>query len=306
MTVPPPTPELLATPVAFRRPRFAWRCGNRILALGTRTHLAGILNITPDSFSDGGSAPTVEAALRRAETMLQDGADLIDVGGESTRPGANPVDLATELSRVIPVIRELSRALRCVMAVDTSKAEVARQAIEAGAHIINDVTALRGDPGMADVAARLQVPVILMHMQGTPQTMQAAPHYDDVVAEVRSALEQAAQRGTSAGIPADYQAVDPGIGFGKTLPQNLALLRHLDALHALGRPIMVGVSRKALIGEVLQAPVGERLMGTAALCALAITQGAHLLRIHDVKPIAEVARMIDAVIAAPAPPSVSP
>jgi len=302
MTSPPLThdrPSTLSLP--RRRARFQWVCGAHTLELGSRTYLAGILNVTPDSFSDGGALPTLDAALRHAETMVRDGADLIDVGGESTRPGAAPVPVEEELSRVLAVIRAIRERLGCVLSIDTSKAEVARQALQAGAAIINDVTALRGDPAMATVAARAQAPVILMHMQGTPQTMQDQPHYEDVVAEVQGSLQAAAALAAQAGIPTAYQAVDPGIGFGKTLQHNLILLGRLAEFAALQRPVMVGVSRKSLIGQVLGVPTGERLMGTAGLCALAVTQGAHLLRVHDVKPIAEVVRMIDAVLAAADP-----
>ena len=245
----------------------------------------GILNATPDSFSDGGLFLRPDAAARHAERMVEDGADLIDVGGESTRPGSRPVPLAEELHRVIPVIERLAARVRVPISVDTSKAEVARLAIDAGASMVNDVTALRGDARMAGVVARAGVPVILMHMRGTPQAMQRRPRYRDVVEDVATFLEGAARRAQAAGIARERLLLDPGIGFGKALAHNLSLLRRLDRFVAMGYPVVIGPSRKSFIGQILGAPPEERLAGTLACIAFAAARGAAMVRVHDVKQV---------------------
>ena len=255
----------------------------------------GVLNVTPDSFSDGGRYLRTDAAIRRAEQLAAEGADLIDLGGESTRPGSRSVSVEEELRRVIPVIRGLAGRVRVPMSIDTSKAEVAHRALEAGAVMVNDVTALRGDPRMAAVVARARVPVILMHMRGTPRTMQCAPRYHDVVAEVRTFLTDARRRAEQAGIAREHILLDPGLGFGKTVAHNLRLLQHLDTLVALGQPIVIGPSRKSFIGRVLDVEVDERLAGTLACVAMAAQHQAHIVRVHDVKATVQFLRMWRAI-----------
>jgi dihydropteroate synthase len=270
------------------------RCGHRALDL-TRARVMGILNVTPDSFSDGGDFATREAALRHARQMVADGADLIDVGGESTRPGAPPVSVAEELDRVIPVIEALAGELAVPVSVDTSKPEVMRAAVAAGAGLINDVAALRR-PGALAVAAALRVPVCLMHMQGEPGTMQQDPTYGDVVAEVAAFLAGRLAACEAAGIPRERLLVDPGFGFGKTLAHNLALLRGLPRLASLGVPVLAGLSRKSMIGALLGGvPVGERLHGSVAAAVLAVERGAAIVRVHDVGPTVQALRIVAAV-----------
>ncbi len=255
----------------------------------------GIVNVTPDSFSDGGRFAGPAEAVRHAQRLVDEGADLIDVGGESTRPGAAPVEVEEETRRVVPVIRALAKRLAVPVSIDTSKAAVAQRAIDAGASLVNDVTALRGDPQMAQIVAKARVSVILMHRRGTPQTMQQAPRYQDVVGEVRKFLAQASRRAQGAGIRSDRILLDPGLGFGKTVRHNLLLLRHLDALVALGQPVVVGPSRKSFIGRVLNAEILDRLEGTLACVAYAMRQGAAMVRVHDVKPAVDLIRMWNAI-----------
>ena len=270
------------------------RCGHHTLDL-TRARVMGILNVTPDSFSDGGDFATREAALRHARQMVADGADLIDVGGESTRPGAPPVSVAEELDRVIPVIEALASELAVPVSVDTSKPEVMRAAVAAGAGLINDVAALRR-PGALAAAAALGVPVCLMHMQGEPGTMQQDPAYGDVVAEVAAFLAGRLAACEAAGIPRERLLVDPGFGFGKTLAHNLALLRGLPRLASLGVPVLAGLSRKSMIGALLGGvPVGERLHGSVAAAVLAVERGAAIVRVHDVGPTVQALRIVAAV-----------
>jgi dihydropteroate synthase len=270
------------------------RCGHHTLDL-TRARVMGILNVTPDSFSDGGDFATREAALRHARQMVADGADLIDVGGESTRPGAPPVSVAEELDRVIPVIEALASELAVPVSVDTSKPEVMRAAVAAGAGLINDVAALRR-PGALAAAAALRVPVCLMHMQGEPGTMQQDPAYGDVVAEVAAFLAGRLAACEAAGIPRERLLVDPGFGFGKTLAHNLALLRGLPRLASLGVPVLAGLSRKSMIGALLGGvPVGERLHGSVAAAVLAVERGAAIVRVHDVGPTVQALRIVAAV-----------
>ncbi|MCD6404271.1 MAG: dihydropteroate synthase [Planctomycetes bacterium] len=241
----------------------------------------GILNVTPDSFSDGGRYVEVDTAVERALEMVRQGASIIDVGGESTRPGSLPATADEEVSRVVPVIEAFSRQSLCPVSIDTSKPEVARAAFGAGASIINDITAL-GDAEMAAFAAERGCPVILMHMRGTPRTMQEAPVYEDLMGEITLFLRKAVDTAVAAGVRREQIVVDPGIGFGKTLAHNLNILRSLKVLASLGRPILVGTSRKSFIGAILDAPVDERRFGTAASVALCAAGGAHILRVHDV------------------------
>ncbi len=245
----------------------------------------GILNTTPDSFSDGGRFTDEEVAIAYAVSMAEQGADVVDVGGESTRPGAEPITVDEELSRVVPVVERLVRTLRIPISVDTCKADVAEAALEAGARIVNDVTALRGDPRMAKVVRRYNAGLVLMHMLGTPATMQSDPHYEDVVLEVRGFLAERLCVALDAGIPRERVVLDPGIGFGKKLEHNLELIRRVGELRELGQPLLVGPSRKRFIGEALDLPVTERREGTLVACAIAVANGADAVRVHDVGPV---------------------
>jgi dihydropteroate synthase len=260
-----------------------------------RPLVMGVLNVTPDSFSDGGRYLDPGAAVTHALEMVEEGADLIDIGAESSRPGAAPVPEAEELRRLIPVVREVCRQVSVPVSVDTTKAAVAAAAIEAGAAMVNDISAGQADPAMRRVVAESGAGLVLMHMQGTPPTMQQAPRYGSVVDDVRDFLRARMQAAAQAGIAADQILLDPGIGFGKNLDHNLALLARLDALQPLGRPILVGVSRKAFIGEVLGRRTDDRLMGTAAAVAAAVLRGAMVVRVHDVKAMRDVVRMIHAI-----------
>ena len=271
-----------------------WRCRQRTIDLA-RPVVMGILNVTPDSFSDGGRYQSVAAAVARAAQMVAEGAAIIDVGGESTRPGSPGVDTATERARVVPVIEGIAASLDVAISIDTSKVEVMDAAARAGACIVNDVAALRA-PGAREWAAQAGVGVCLMHMQGEPRTMQADPRYHDVVGEVNAFLLNERARCIAAGIAPESIALDPGLGFGKRYEHSLALLKHLDHLTAAGAPLLVGVSRKSLIGEVLGRGVEERLHGGLGLAAWAVSRGAHVLRTHDVAPTRDAIRMVSAVL----------
>ena len=268
-------------------------CGNRVLDL-THTQVMGILNVTPDSFSDGGRFAPADAALRHAEAMVLAGASLIDVGGESTRPGARVVLPQEELDRVAPVVERISRELDVIISVDTSAPMVITEVARLGAGLINDMRSLRRE-GAVQAAAATGLPICLMHMLGEPGDMQDNPHYADLVGEVSAFLVERMERCAAAGIAAERIVLDPGFGFAKTLQHNLSLFKHMEALQALGRPLLVGVSRKSMIGQTLNRPVGERLYGSLALAALAVTKGARILRVHDVAETADVVRMIAAV-----------
>ncbi|MFJ3483494.1 dihydropteroate synthase [Pseudomonas sp. NPDC090202] len=268
-------------------------CGNRVLDL-SRTHVMGILNITPDSFSDGGRFAQRDAALRHAEAMVAAGATLIDVGGESTRPGARAVSSVEELERVAPMVEAIARELDVVISVDTSTPAVIRETARLGAGLINDVRSLRRD-GALDAAVATGLPVCLMHMLGEPTDMQDDPQYVDLVGEVTTFLEERMAQCIAAGIPAEKIVLDPGYGFAKTLDHNLSLFKHMEALHVLGRPLLVGVSRKSMIGKTLDRPVDGRLFGGLALAAMAMIKGARILRVHDVAETVDVVRMIAAV-----------
>ena len=256
----------------------------------------GVLNVTPDSFSDGGIYPSPDAAVAAARRLVSDGADIIDVGGESTRPGAADVNASEEMSRVLPVIEALVQACDIAVSVDTSKAAVADAALSAGAHMVNDVTGL-ADPAMMEVVARHGAAVTIMHMQGAPRTMQDDPQYSDVVQEIGAYLAERAETAAAAGIDRRAIVVDPGIGFGKTaLGHNLEILRRLDELAALGFPLLVGTSRKSFLGALLDgAPPDDRREGTAATVATSIVGGANAVRVHDVREMSRVARVADAV-----------
>jgi dihydropteroate synthase len=283
----------------YLRSDYKIMCRGKILDLGSRTHVMGILNATPDSFSDGGQYAAPERALARARQMAEQGADIIDIGGESTRPGAEPVPEDEELRRIIPLIERLSAELPIPISVDTYKAPVAAKALAAGASIVNDVSGLRFSPDMAAVAAEHGAAVVIMHMKGAPRNMQRNPVYHDVVAEIAAYLEEGIELAVRAGVDREKIMIDPGIGFGKTLDHNLELLKRLDEFRGLGRPIVLGTSRKKFIGTILDVPQPEeRVDGTAATVALGIERGAAIVRVHDVARMAQVARMTDAIIKA--------
>ncbi len=268
-------------------------CGSRVLDLATPV-VMGVLNVTPDSFSDGGKYSSVAGAVDHAAEMLGEGAGIIDVGGESTRPGAAAVTVSEELQRVVPVIEAICARLDVLVSVDTSKSEVMRAAVAAGAHIINDVRALT-EPGALQAAAATQAAVCLMHMRGQPATMQAAPGYDEVLTEVGEFLQQRIDVCVQQGIARNRLVLDPGIGFGKTVQHNLALLAHLPALARMHLPLLIGVSRKSLIGKVLDKPVEQRLYGGLALATAATLAGAHIIRAHDVAATCDAVRMAHAL-----------
>ncbi len=263
--------------------------------LGERTLVMGILNVTPDSFSDGGRFYEGPAAVEHGLRMAEDGADILDIGGESTRPGADLISEEEELDRVVPVIEALRRETDLPISIDTSKSGVARAALNAGADMLNDVSALRIDPGMAELAAERDVPLCLMHMLGMPKTMQVNPEYADLMGEIICFLHKQAAVAMDAGVSARNILVDPGIGFGKTVAHNLEIIRRLGELRGLGHPVLIGPSRKSFIGRVLDVPEGERLEGTAAAVALSVANGAAVVRVHDVKEMVRVARLADAL-----------
>ena len=260
-----------------------------------RPFLMGVVNVTPDSFFDGGRYDDPQRAVEHALRLVEEGADLLDIGAESTRPGAVPVDEREECHRLIPVVAAVAKAVSVPISVDTSKAEVARAAIDAGAVMVNDVTALRGDGAMVEVVAEAEVGLVLMHMQGTPETMQKAPRYDDVVGEVAQFLTERARWAIAHGVARDRIVLDPGIGFGKTLQHNLDLLANLHAFVHLEFPVLVGPSRKGFIGQLTDQAVEARAWGTAAAVALAVEQGANILRVHDIGPMKDVVRVAVAI-----------
>jgi len=260
-----------------------------------RTRVMGILNVTPDSFSDGGRYYDSDAALRHGLEMVEHGADLLDIGGESTRPGSDPVSAEEEWRRIGPVIRSLASKVDVPLSVDTMKREVASKAIEVGASIVNDVSGLR-DPAMVRLVAGTRAGAVIVHMLGNPKTMQTHPEYTDVVRQVRSFLRKRIQVLEAAGVPSEAIAVDPGVGFGKTQDHNLALLNHLDRLASLGHPVVVGVSRKSFIERLGGGEPGERLPGSLAAATLAVAKGAHVVRAHDVRETVRAMRVADAVL----------
>lgn len=259
-----------------------------------RTQIMGIVNVTPDSFSDGGKYYDPDKAIEHAHKLISDGADIIDIGGESTRPGAKTVPEKEELERILPVIKAISN--KCVVSVDTRKSNVAKVALRNGAQIINDISALRYDKKMADVISYYKAGVVLMHIKGTPLTMQKNPQYNDLLYEVLEYLKNSIEIAREAGILTDRIIVDPGFGFGKTLKHNLDLLKNLKTFKALGCPILAGTSRKSMIGEILNMPEEERLFGTAATIAVAILNGANIIRVHDVAEMKQVAQITDAIV----------
>jgi dihydropteroate synthase len=287
-------------------PRTLYRlaCGGRVLDLGRRTCVMGVLNVTPDSFSDGGRFLDPSAAVARGERMAADGADLIDVGGESTRPFSDPVPAAEEIRRVVPVVAELARRVDVPISIDTTKAEVARRALAAGAAMVNDISALELDPDLAAVAAEFEAPLVLMHMRGEPRTMQLDPRYEDLVGEIRDHLLRAVERAERMGVERSRLVVDPGLGFGKTAAHNLELIRRLPELAVLELPLLVGPSRKSFIRRLVKPPEVRDIpadlpvveTGTQAAVAAAVFGGAHIVRVHDVAATVATVNVIDAIL----------
>ena len=266
------------------------------LDLSRKTHIMGILNITPDSFSDGGIHFDASHAVDHALRMIDDGADLIDIGGESTRPGSEPVSLDEELRRTLPVIEALAGKISAPISIDTYKSPVAIRALEAGASMVNDISGMRFDPEMPKVISRFRVPVVIMHIKGTPKNMQVNPTYEALIPEIMDYFRSSIRFAVKAGIPEDMIILDPGIGFGKTFEHNLEIMNNLDTFSALEKPLLIGPSRKAFLGKILGGlPPQERLEGTAASVAISIIKGAHIVRVHDVKEMARVAKVADAI-----------
>jgi dihydropteroate synthase len=285
----------------IRRKLFRLKLHARTLVLGERTLVMGVLNVTPDSFSDGGKFYAQEQAMQHAVQMERAGADLIDVGGESSRPGSEEISSEAELRRVLPVLGGLRRLLKIPISIDTQKAEVAEAALDAGAQIINDISGLKNDPRMAEVAARRRAPLILMHIRGEPRTMQKGPFARNVMRDVKQGLRKSVILARKAGVPKSQIILDPGIGFGKSFAQNYELLQKLPHLAKLGYPLLVGTSRKGFLGATLAgdgkpAPPEERIWGTAATVTASILYGAHIVRVHDVAEMTEVARVADCLL----------
>ena len=287
----------------LHRKLYRLELSRRTLLLGERTLVMGVLNVTPDSFSDGGKFFSLEKAVNAARAMECSGADILDIGGESTRPGSSGTPAAEEISRVLPVIEALRGRLKIPISIDTQKASVGEIALGAGAQIVNDISGLKNDPELAAIAARHKAPIILMHMHGTPQTMQKLPFAKDVLKDVVAGLKESVAKARKAGIAKSQIIVDPGIGFGKSYVQNYELLARLPEFVKLGYPLMVGTSRKGFIGATLArggkpVPVEERIWGTAATVAASILNGAHIVRVHNVEEMVQVARVCDALLSA--------
>jgi len=287
--------------IARKTYHLSW--SNHTLELGRQTCVMGVVNVTPDSFSDGGKFFNTDAAVARGEKLAADGADILDIGGESTRPFSDPVPVEEEIRRVVPVIEKLALRVSIPISIDTTKADVARRALDAGAAIINDVAALRSDPGLAALAVEFDTPLILMHMLGEPKSMQVAPRYDNLIADIRSFLEDAVARAGKLGVPRSKIIVDPGIGFGKTVSHNLLLLKHVHAFTALDLPVLIGASRKAFIRKILKQAHEEDIRpdlpivetGTQAAVAAAVLNGAHIVRVHDVANTIATVKVLDAL-----------
>jgi dihydropteroate synthase len=273
-----------------------WQLRNYTFTWGQRTYLMGVLNVTPDSFSDGGQFNTIDAAIAQARNLVESGADVLDIGGQSTRPQAEQISVDEELQRVLPVIKAVRQSIDLPISIDTTRATVARAAIATGADLVNDISAGTFDPDMLSTVAELGVPIILMHIRGTPKTMQQLTDYEDLIPDIIAFLRQRIDAAISAGIPPDQIAIDPGIGFAKTYFQNLEILSRLPEFQTLHCPILVGPSRKSFIGHVLNQPnPQERVWGTAAACCAAISGGANILRVHDIREMRDVCRMADAI-----------
>ena len=275
---------------------FQIQCGNKILDLSSRTHIMGILNVTPDSFSDGGKFYQSEQAIEHGIQMAEDGADIIDIGAESTRPGAKPVAAEEELRRIIPIVEGLIKHVNVPISIDSYKSSVAETALKAGAQMINDISGLRFDPQLRYVIAKYQVPVVMMHIKGEPRNMQQNPYYEDLIGEIHRYLTESIRIAEKAGIKREQIIVDPGIGFGKRLMDNYEILRRLEEFQKLGCPILIGPSRKSFIGKVLDVPPDQRLEGTIAAVAIGVQHSAHIVRVHDVKEISRACRIIDLLV----------
>jgi dihydropteroate synthase len=275
--------------------QYSIHCRKRTLTLGKRTLLMGILNVTPDSFSDGGLFFDKDKAISHGLRMVEEGADMIDIGGESTRPGSKPLELEEELRRVIPVIESIAKEVEVPISIDTYKSTVAQRAIEAGAEIVNDISGLHFDPDLARVAAKGNIPLILMHIRGTPETMQKNVHYDSLFSEILQYLRDSIQRAESAGLDPGQIIIDPGIGFGKTVEDNLLIIKNLHEFRILGKPILLGTSRKNFIGKILNTEVEDRLEGTLSSIAIGVLNGAHIIRSHDVLQVKKALAMADAI-----------
>lgn len=271
-----------------------YRFGSVLYDLNSRAHIMGILNVTPDSFSDGGRYVNVDLAVNHAMKMVEEGADFIDVGGESTRPGSKPISLDEELHRVIPVIEQIANSTRIPISIDTYKSEVAKRALDAGAEIVNDISGLHFDPKIAEIAASHQASVVLMHIKGTPRTMQVNPEYTNLIEDICSYLQTSVQLAKDKGV--EQIILDPGIGFGKTVEHNLEILKRLEEFKKFGFPVLIGPSRKSFIGKILNVPVDQRLEGTMAAVAVGIMNGANIVRVHDVREVKRVAQIVEAII----------
>ncbi|MFQ6067273.1 MAG: dihydropteroate synthase [bacterium] len=280
----------------FKRERFVLSFKEKKMDLARKVAVMGILNLTPDSFYNGGKYAAESRALKRAEEMLKEGADLIDIGGESTRPGAKEVRVEEEIRRVIPVISKIRDLFEVPLSIDTYKAKVAKEALEAGVDMVNDISGLRFDPQLKEIVARFRAGVVLMHIKGTPRDMQNSPQYGSLMGEIISYLSESIRLAQTTGIDLEKIAVDPGIGFGKTVEHNLQILNHLGELRSLGRPILIGASRKSFIGAILGLPLEERLEGSLAAASLAVMQGAKIIRTHDVKPTRRAVDLTQAII----------
>ncbi|MCX5693332.1 MAG: dihydropteroate synthase [Candidatus Omnitrophica bacterium] len=265
------------------------------IKFGSRTYLMGILNVTPDSFSGDGVYQDIDKAVEIAERMVEDGADIIDIGGESTRPGSKPVTIEEEIKRTIPVIKKLSKRINAIISIDTAKSEVARFALENGASIVNDITGLGSDQKMIDVVREFGAKIVVMHIKGTPQTMQDNPEYGNLLQEIKGKLKTIIEKAVAGGIKKENIIIDPGIGFGKTLEHNLQILNRLFELKELGLPVLVGPSRKSFIGKLTGAEPDKRIFGTIASVAIAIKNGADIIRVHDVKEIKQAVLVSDAI-----------
>lgn len=278
------------------RKNYLFQVRGKNFLLGERTWIMGVVNVTPDSFFDGGLYFDKEKAVEQGLKLASEGADIIDIGGESTRPGSDPVPREEEIRRVIPVISALRQKIDVLISIDTTKCEVAQAALDAGADMINDISSFRFDPRMADLAAQNNAGVILMHMKGKPKTMQADPFYEDLLEEVKSFLKERLENAQASGIKKEKIIIDPGIGFGKRLEDNLALINNLSFLEELGRPVLIGISQKSFIGKILNLPPEERLEGTIASAVLSIVRGAHILRVHDLEAINRAVLVTEAIL----------
>ncbi|MBE0425147.1 MAG: dihydropteroate synthase [Nitrospirae bacterium] len=274
--------------------KLVWR--DFFLDFSKKTYVMGILNVTPDSFADGGLYFDKSSAIERAYQLVEDGADIIDIGGESTRPGSESVSIEEELNRTIPVIVSLAKKINVPISIDTYKSEVAKTALDAGASMVNDVSGLRFDPLMASIVSRYEVPVVIMHIKGKPKDMQQNPVYEALIPEILDYLRSCIKSAMESGIPEDKIIIDPGIGFGKTFEHNLEIINNLREFTSLGKPLLIGPSRKAFIGKILgDVPAGERLEGTAAAVAISVMNGANIVRVHDVREMVKVVKVADAI-----------